>query len=123
MTPGSFVGQALAVPVMLTESQMEGSAGDTMGAIGCVAFLLTLAVSFVVAAVATVTCVLLKRAAPARLAPRFGLGLLGGVPVGALGISNKPAVQIAGGVLLLVLPALLAWSWSKGAPDAASVFE
>lgn len=107
MALGAFIGMTS----ILGAARQEGPAGDIAGAAGALMIVICIVAGFVMAMLTTIGAKVLRRSTFDRIALRFGLSVVGGGIIGALG-SNGGDVATAAALLLLIgLPILLAWPW------------
>ena len=98
----------------------EGPPGDTpAGAAGALLMLLCLGVGFPLAMLTVIACKLMRREAPGSILLRLGLSVVGGGAIGALAAWGGDLRKALVWLLLLAVPALLAWSWG-GKPDSGA---
>ena len=115
MAMGALIGWSI---VSDTVSQ-EGPAGDMAGAAGALMVGICLVVGFAVSVLTIIVAKLLRRGTLDRIALRVGLSVVGGGVIGALG-ANPGDVTAAAALLLLVgVPAALAWSPDAGDGSSA----
>ena len=91
-------------------------------AVGALMVLICIVVGFVVAMLTVIVTKILRRGVPDRIALRFGLSIVGGGVIGALG-PNGGDVSTAASWLLLS-SVLVVWFWrAKAAPEAEKPIE
>ncbi|MFC1813786.1 hypothetical protein ACFL03_13960 [Thermodesulfobacteriota bacterium] len=100
-------------------AMQEGSAGDMAGAAGALMIVICIAVGFVMATLTIIVAKVLGRGAADRIALRFGLSIVGGCIIGALGSNAGDVTTAVAWLLLIGVPALLAWPWHAKAVSGA----
>lgn len=107
MAFGAFIGMTSLLDV----DRQEGPAGDMAGAAGALMLVICIVVGFVMAMLTVIVAKVLRRRIFNRIALRFGLSIVGGGIIGALGSNDGDVATAAAWLLLIGLPILLAWPW------------
>lgn len=107
MAFGAFIGMTS----FLDAARQEGPAGDMAGAAGALMIVICIAAGFVMAMLTIIVAKVLRRNTFDRIALRFGLSIVGGGIIGALGTNDGDVATAAAWLLLIGLPILLAWPW------------
>jgi hypothetical protein len=107
MAFGAFIGMTSLFDV----ARQEGPAGDIAGAAGALMIIICIVAGFVMAMLTVIVAKVLRRRIFNRIALRFGLSIVGGGIIGALGSNNGNVATAAAWLLLIGLPILLAWPW------------
>jgi hypothetical protein len=121
VAPGLVIGATVGLSMFSDAAHEPGPAGDIAGAAGALIAAICLTGGFTVSLLAVVVSKLLRRGAPTRLLLRVALSLVDGLAVAAVGAGKGSfqLAQIAGAILIFVVPALLSWTWQRAAvPDA-----
>ena len=107
---GMALGALVGMTSVSDAAMQEGPAGDMAGATGALMIAVCIVVGFVMATLATVVATVLGRGTPSRIALRFGLSVVTGGAIGALGSSPGDGATGLTWLLLLGAPVLLTWS-------------
>ncbi len=107
MAFGAFIGRT----ILLDAARQEGPAGDMAGAAGALMIVICIVAGFVMAMLTIIVSKVLRRHTFGRIALRFGLSIVGGGIIGALGSNDGDVATTAAWLLLIGLPILLAWPW------------
>jgi len=110
---GMALGALVGMTSVSDAAMQEGPAGDMAGAAGALMIAVCIVVGFVMATLATVVATVLGRGTPNRIALRFGLSVVAGGAIGALG--SNPGDVATGLTWLLLLGAPVLLTWSSGA--------
>lgn len=111
---GMALGALIGISCVSEALRQEGPAGDIAGAAGAMMVVICLVVGFVMAAFTVVVAKMARRGAPDRIALRFGLNILGGGIIGALGANVQDVSTTVTWLLLIVGPVLLTWFCGTG---------
>ena len=115
MAFGAFIGMTSLLDV----ARQEGPAGDIAGAAGALMIIICIVTGFVMAMLTIIVAKVLRRHTFDRIALRFGLSIVGGGIIGAIGTNEGDMATAAGWLLLIGLPILLAWPWQAKVVSSA----
>lgn len=118
---GMALGALIGITILSDAARQEGPAGDMAGAAGALMVVICIVVGFVMATLTIIAAKVLRHSVPDRIPLRFGLSIVGGGIIGALGSNAGDVTTALAWLLLLGAPVLLAWPWHTKAASNVTV--